>query len=278
MKDTWRELDDIPVTLVIAIAYGTLQVVTNPFGPEREFAEKLHAYGWLSPNDVVIGESWRLLSHAFLHGGAVHLLFNLASLIAFGPALERSLGSGRFLLLYVVAALGGAFAVCVSYPPNQPIVGGSGALFGLMGAAMAMNMRAGRHLLAFLDFEGPRRLVGSLVANLVLGMIYPLVSNTAHVGGLIAGFLLTFLWLRPGDEPSRRQRAWRLASGALFASAAFASFCPVVRPDWLLHAAEHTPDPARRQALERAAERAMFGVALPDATEAPRDDDAPRGR
>lgn len=256
MKDVLREVDDIPVTLVVAIAYGTLAVVTQMFGPAEQFGQQLHTFGWLTPGLAAAGEPWRLLTHAFLHGGPVHLVFNMLMLWNLGPALERSLGSVRFLCLYLLAALGGGLAVCLWYDPRQQVIGGSGALFGMMGAAVAMNMRAGRHAFAFLDFEGPRRLLGTIVANLVLGFLIPFVSNTAHVGGLIAGFLVTLLWLRPG-EPSPARRRWRLATAALGASITFWSLLPVTRYDWLYRQAQAATDPARQDALLRATMRAL---------------------
>lgn len=260
MKDFLREVDDIPVTLVVAIAYGTLAVVTDMFGPGEEFGRRLFAFGMLTPGLVAAGEPWRLLAHAFLHGGPVHLVFNMMMLWNLGPALERSLGSVRFLGLYLVSALGGGLAVCLCYDPRQPVIGGSGALFGMMGAAVAMNMRSGRHAFAFLDFEGPRRLLGTIVANLVLGFLIPFVSNTAHVGGLVAGFVVTLLWLRPGDARTPALRRWRLATAALFASVLGWSLMPVTRVDWLYRQAEATADPAQREALLRAALRAADGL------------------
>jgi rhomboid protease GluP len=243
------------VTLVTTLAYLTLLVVTQPFGAPEEFAERLASHGWLTGAAVANGEPWRLLSYAFLHGGIVHVGFNLMMLWGLCPALERSLGSLRFAGLYVVAAAGGGLATCLCYPPGQPVVGGSGALFGMLGAAIAINMRSGRHLLAFLDFEGPRRLLGMLVANLVIGFVLPMVSNTAHLGGLLAGFVVTFWWLRPG-EATRQARLWQLAWSTLFAAACFASLLPVARSDWLAHAALRATDPARQDALTRAALRA----------------------
>ncbi len=257
MNNVLAEADEIPVTLVVALAYGTLAVVTNMFGPGEEFVQNLHTFGWLTPGLATDGQAWRLLSHAFLHGGIVHLVFNLTSLFALGPALERSLGSVRFALLYVLSALGGGLAVCVCYEPGQPVVGGSGALFGMMGAVVAMNMRSGRHAFAFLDFEGPRRFLGTIVLNLVLGFALTFVSNTAHIGGLLAGFVVTFLWLRPGDGNSPLLKRWRLATTALFAGLLFASLVPVTRFDWLLQQADATADMQQREALLRAAVRAL---------------------
>lgn len=236
MSDPLRRLDEIPVTMVVVIAYATLFVVCRPFDDPTEFRRHLVEYGWLSGLRVAGGEPWRLLSYAVLHGSVLHLLFNLSTLLSLGPALERSLGSVRFLLLYVVSALGGGLGTCLLYEPGKPVVGGSGALFGMLGAAIALNMRSGRHLLAFLDFEGPRRLLANVALNLAIGYFLPFISNTCHIGGLLAGFVLTFLWLRPG-RPSSRQWAWRVATTALLVSLTFASILPVTRADWLQRAA-----------------------------------------
>lgn len=251
MSDPLRRLDEIPVTLVIAIAYATLFVVCRPFEDPGEFVERLDTFGWLTGTQSAAGEPWRLLSYAFLHGSVLHLLFNLSTLLSVGPALERTLGSARFLLLYVVTALGGGVGTCLLYAPGQPVVGGSGALFGMLGCAIALNMRSGRHLLAFLDFEGPRRLMANVALNLAIGYFLPFISNTCHVGGLITGFVLTFLWLRPG-RPSSGQWAWRLATTALLASLTFAALLPVTRVDWLARAVERADTPRDLDRLTRA--------------------------
>jgi len=255
VRDVLREVDDIPVTLTVVIAYVTLAFVTGMFAGDEQFGERLAEFGWLVPMAVADGEPWRLLAHAFLHGGPLHLAFNLMTLWTIGPALERSLGSVRFAALYATAAIGGALAVCLIYDPRQPVVGGSGALFGMMGAAVAMNMRSGRHVFAFLDFEGPRRLLGTIAVNLVLGFAIPFVSNTAHIGGLVTGFAVTFLWLRAGT-PSAALRQWRLATAALFVSVLAWSVWPVTRSDWLHRAAERAESAQQARSLLEAARRA----------------------
>jgi membrane associated rhomboid family serine protease len=257
------ELEAIPVTIVVATAYVTLAFTTGMLGDFVEFRERLRDHGWLTPA-LVVEQPWRLFSYAFLHGGPAHILFNLLTLIGLAPTLERSLGSVKFALLYLVSALGGALAVCLVYAPSNAVVGGSGALFGMMGGAVAMNMRSGRHALAFLEFEGPRRLLGLIALNLVLGYALPMVSNTGHVGGLIAGFAVTLLWLDPPSRSAARRR-WRLAIAALFAGLTFASVMPVTRVDWLQREATRTADPARAASLWRAAVRSdPAGAFVPD--------------
>jgi rhomboid protease GluP len=257
MKDGWQQLDRIPVTLVVAIAYATLFVLTD-IGKAPEQADRLlFAYGLLRPIDVVDGQPWRLFAAAFLHANWIHVGLNLLSLLALGPALELTLGSVRFAILYLVSALGGSIAVCLIYEPYGRVLGGSGALFGMMGCALALNMRAGRHLLQFLDFEGPRRLVALIVANLLIGLSVPMVSNTAHVGGLCAGFLLTFVWLAPGRARGSPLSHWRLALVALLASLSFWCVDPATRWDRLWLASLESPG-TERQALRRAAAMAYL--------------------
>jgi membrane associated rhomboid family serine protease len=244
--------DAYPATIVVAIAYGTLAVLTRMFGEPEEFHDLLLQHGMLTPALVADGDWWRLLAAAFLHGGAVHLVFNLMVLWSLGPAIEQSLGSLRFAALYVVAGVGGNIAVCLLYDPRQPVLGGSGALFGMMGAAVALNMRSGRHAFAFLDFEGPRRLLGTIAINLVIGFLIPMVSNTAHVGGLIAGFAVTWLWLAPARRPGPGQRRWRLACAAAYATLLLWSLFPVTRADWLQKAYNRELDPVREAQLRDA--------------------------
>jgi membrane associated rhomboid family serine protease len=124
-------------------------------------------------------EPWRLLTSVFMHGGILHLLFNMYALYVFGQLLEHMLGRGRYLALYLLAGLGGSVAVDLIASPYQPVVGASGAIFGLMGAYFVIQ----RHL------GGTNKQLLVLVAiNLVIGFIPGLgIAWQAHVGGLVAG-------------------------------------------------------------------------------------------
>lgn len=130
------------------------------------------------PIAVAQGEWWRLLTAAFLHGGWLHILFNMYVLFSIGQTLERILGHLRYGLLYVLAALGGSVASYAFSAPNVVSVGASGAIFGLMGALIV----AGRRLRYDI-----RQVIILLAVNTVIGFLASGVDWRAHLGGLVTG-------------------------------------------------------------------------------------------
>jgi membrane associated rhomboid family serine protease len=127
---------------------------------------------------VGAGDYWRLITAAFLHYGPFHLLLNMLGLYWFGSLLEQRIGSGRFLLLYLVSGLAGsAGALVVS--PNNPTVGASGAIFGILGAGLVLERQR--------DYVFGGSALGVIVANLVLTFFWPGISIGGHIGGLIGG-------------------------------------------------------------------------------------------
>jgi len=127
---------------------------------------------------VADGAWYRLVTAAFLHAGVLHLLFNMFALAQIGPVLERALGRGRFVALYLLAALGGSTLSFLLSPPNQLGVGASGAIFGLFGAYYVVVRRLG---------GDTSQIVVLLVVNLVITFAVPIIDWRAHVGGLLTG-------------------------------------------------------------------------------------------
>lgn len=134
------------------------------------------------------GQWWRLLTAAFLHGSFLHIAFNMYVLFALGPTLERILGHGRYLTLYVLAALGGGVASYVFSDLRTVSVGASGAIFGLMGALIV----AGRRLRYDIT-----QVVILLGINVVIGFISAGVDWRAHLGGLITGAVVAAIFVLP---------------------------------------------------------------------------------
>lgn len=136
----------------------------------------------LQPVGVAYGEWWRIVTGGFLHSGLLHLGMNMLLLYMLGSQLEPLLGRVRFLALYFACLVAGAFGVLV-VSPTSATVGASGAVFGLMGAAVIAQRRAG------IDIW--RNGIGGLVViNLVLTFAVPGISIGGHVGGLVAGVLV----------------------------------------------------------------------------------------
>lgn len=243
MSGFLQRADETPFTYIIALAYVTMAFLTDPVNPT--VGDLIH-YGAAVGFLIQDGEHWRLLTHAFLHGGIIHLAFNTFFLIQIGPMLERRLGSVKFGALYLISAVAGGMAGSLWHHELVPLVGGSGALFGMLGAAVAVNMRSGRHLLDFLHYHGPRQLLGLIAINLILGFMIPFVSNAAHIGGLVSGFALAFCFLDRGRSPvDGAGRAVQTAWVAVFVSVLFYCAYPVVRWDYLMTRAARADEPDR---------------------------------
>lgn len=249
MKDLIETADEIPVTLLVALAYLGLAALTDPLHPATA---TLVRYGAASGIAIADGEPWRLVSHAFLHGNLLHLVFNLYALIVAGPTLERSIGSVRFALVYLVSAVAGGLAGSLWNHPLGVLVGGSGALFGMFGAFAALLARGGREPTEFLRSAGGKQLLGNIGLNLVLGMLIPFISNSAHIGGLLAGFALTWWFLSTPRRQGPARRGTRVALAAVFAAALLAALQPVHRWDYYLLTWQRAEDAARRDELRRA--------------------------
>jgi membrane associated rhomboid family serine protease len=130
---------------------------------------------------VAHGEWWRMLTSGFLHAGLLHVALNMWVLYQLGQLLEPALGRLRFALVYVVSMLCGAFGVLLLSSTGFT-VGASGAVFGLMGAAVAAFRSRG---IGMFDTG----LGGAIVLNLVFTFAIPGISIGGHVGGLIGGFV-----------------------------------------------------------------------------------------
>ncbi|MDX6407108.1 MAG: hypothetical protein QOE13_179 [Gaiellaceae bacterium] len=158
---------------------------------------------------VAEGDWWRLLTAAFLHGGPFHLLLNMLGLYWFGSLLERRIGAGRYLLLYVVSGLAGsAGALVVS--PNSATVGASGAIFGILGAGLVMEQQR--------DYVFGGSALGVIVANLVLTFAWSgNISVGGHIGGLIGGAAATLALSRFGRGHAAYGRAGLLGVAGIVA-------------------------------------------------------------
>jgi membrane associated rhomboid family serine protease len=151
-------------------------------------------FGAVEPTRIWGGELWRLLTGCFVHVAAWHLLLNLWVLWMAGRALERLIGTARFVLVYVASGIFG-FALSVALAPGLT-AGASGAIFGVTGGLLAIALLTrhrplGRFLfMSFLPF---------VVGTFALGLLLPFMNNVAHFGGFALGFVFCY-GLHAGDR------------------------------------------------------------------------------
>ena len=156
-------------------------------------------------------EWWRIITSGFLHAGLAHIGLNMLSLYWLGRFIEAVLGSWKMLLVYMVSLIVAGISVVLFSPPNVPTLGASGAIFGLFGALFAIGLKFGER-----GRELVRANIGILVLNLIWTFAVPAISWQAHLGGLIAGFILTLAIFWPPKPVETR--VYDTATGAQYES------------------------------------------------------------
>jgi membrane associated rhomboid family serine protease len=208
-----------PVTFsIIAVTAAIFLLSFASIDLSRELEDQL---SWIK---VLIedGELWRMVSPVLLHGGILHIGFNMYALYLFGPRLEREVGGVAFAAMYLAAAAGGSLLSVLTAPESFLVpalrageavlvwaprsIGASGAIFGLFGAwiFVAYKLRstpAGRAMF--------NQLAVLLLLNAALPLFIPNIDWRAHLGGFATGILIAWSWsaLAVGKPNARRIRA-----------------------------------------------------------------------
>jgi membrane associated rhomboid family serine protease len=161
-------------------------------------------------NVIGVGEGdwWRLITAAFLHYGPFHLIMNMLALYWFGTLLEKRIGSGKYLLLYIVSGLAGS-AGALLMDPTVPTVGASGAIFGILGAGLVLEQQR--------DYVFGGSALGVIVINLVLTFSIASISIGGHIGGLLGGAIATLGLSRFGRGHAAYGRAGGLGVATIIA-------------------------------------------------------------
>ena len=173
-----------PVTAaLVAINVIVYLITVAQGGGLNQPGGKLYAKGVLVGVWVGQGDYWRLFTVMFLHGGVLHIAFNMFALWWLGSIVEQLIGPFRFLLVYVASGLAGSAGALIVSGLYTPTVGASGAIFGIMGALLVLEyMQTG-------SLAGPA--MSMIVLNMVISVTIPGISLGGHVGGLIGGIVST---------------------------------------------------------------------------------------
>jgi rhomboid protease GluP len=190
-----RVLKRSPATgvLLIAIVAGALiQAAVGAWGNSNALAGFGANRSW--PVIEYTGQYWRLLTSMFLHGGFIHLAMNLLALYQLGSLYELMFGTRRFITIYFVTGIVASITSMLRLPLYGSSVGASGAIFGILGAFVFSIRRSPRYR----NDPAARGLVGQcvfwIIANIMFGLQVEQIDNAAHIGGLVAGLLLGYVW------------------------------------------------------------------------------------
>ncbi len=181
-------------TIALAVLCGILFLICEIRGGS-ENSSVLISMGALYSPLVEKGEVWRYPLSMFLHAGIRHLLNNLLLLCVIGFPLERQLGWIRYLILYLLGGLGGSLISYRYYMLTTGQVfeiGASGAVFAVIGGLLWIILR-NRGRVEGLSLQ---QMLIMLAFSLYFGFATANVANSAHIGGLVCGFILSILLYR----------------------------------------------------------------------------------
>jgi len=191
-------LDPVKTIIALNIAFYILALLLNP---GEIFSSRGGIFGLLSPSNkslFLLGATgtipiyqfqhyWTLISASFLHGGVLHILFNMMALAQLGPFILREFGFHRFLNIYILAGVVG-YAVSVFF--GVPFtIGASASLCGLIGAIIYYGKSRG----GYYGQAIYKQAMGWVAGLVIFGILFPGINNWAHGGGLFSGILLAFL-------------------------------------------------------------------------------------
>lgn len=173
----------VPVITYFLIAFNVfLYFVSWFFGQYSYIVSMFCIHG----PSIRAGQYYRLLTGIFLHGSLIHLAFNCYALYVIGPQIESFLGKVKYLIIYLVSGLVGAF-FSIIFGGDVPSIGASGAIFGLMGALLYF----GYYYRVYLGNVVKSQIVPLIILNLVIGFLGTGIDNAAHIGGLAGGVFIT---------------------------------------------------------------------------------------
>ena len=203
--------------LVINLAVFGIDLVLEALGRPRVLLEA----GAMVPLLVASGEWYRLITAMFLHITLLHIAMNSLALYVFGQLIESALGSRRMLALYLVTGFAASAASFAFGNAAVAAAGASGAIFGMLGAWLAYNLRRRSLSLARSNIQFALLLIG---INLAFGFTVRNIDYVAHIGGLIAGLAAGFVIEGVGQGVTRAVSRLGGMAAIVIASVALAAW------------------------------------------------------
>lgn len=177
-------------TMFLVIMVGYFMLISLNGGTND--VETLVRFGALFPPFIsMYGEYYRLITSIFIHIGIMHLIFNGYALYIFGPQIEGLMGSKKYLIFFLLSGLGGNLATYF-FSFDTVSAGASGSLFGVFGVFLYLI----QHHKNMITPEGRKSIISLLLVNLVFTVMIPNISITAHLGGFIIGYLISYVLIK----------------------------------------------------------------------------------
>ena len=170
------------ITYSLVIINILMYIIPILFGIYETILDKYSIYG----PAVRAGQYYRLITGTFIHANIFHLFFNCYALAILGSQLESFLGKPKYLVVYLFSAVIGSL-FSVTFAGNYYSIGASGAIFGLMGSLVYF----GYHYRVYLGNVIKSQIIPLILMNLGIGFLVPGIDNSAHIGGLLGGALIT---------------------------------------------------------------------------------------
>lgn len=176
---------------------------------------------------VADGQWIRLITSMFVHGGFLHILFNMFALFYFGNVVEKVYGPYKYFSVFMISGVVGNILTQLIIPGSFS-VGASGAIFGLIGLLFGAGFRDDTPTM--LRGMTGTALLPIILINVFLGFTSQSINNFAHLGGLAAGF--TFGWLTPIKFSTSSWKMWKYIHYLLIGVVA-ASFIALIIFDFI---------------------------------------------
>jgi rhomboid protease GluP len=176
-----------PIWTYVFIAINCVMFILLEISGGSTSIETLLTFGAKYNHAIVTGEWWRIFTSMFLHIGFIHIILNMLALYYVGTLVERIFGNSRFLIIYLLSGFIGGLA---SFAFNDSIAAGaSGAIFGLFGALLCFGTQYPKVFFRTLGWN----VILVIAMNVVLGFSVAQIDNSAHLGGLIGGFISAYI-------------------------------------------------------------------------------------
>jgi len=225
LSRVFGRFDPVHVIPIVCIALYVIALALDPraifgsgslFGILSPSSRALFLLGSSSPADLLHGRWWTVVSAIYLHGGLLHIVFNVLWTKSLGPGAQQAFGPARFFVIWTVA---GASGFLLSGLSPSPSVGASGSIFGLMAALIVYGRAVGESVMTRQIWQW------ALILG-VMGFVMRGVDNFAHAGGFAGGWIAAMYYRRMIGRPEGRGTT--LLALALVGVTAFSFLASVV--------------------------------------------------